>query len=335
MADKKDEVARFYWQCLQLDSAPDFPDGKILREEAVQEAIYERVFAVEADVKPLPERYRLRILKELTSRIESSIVDWDEHGVSDNLVEAMGELLSHPLPTEAVTAQQRNHVTYHLSLLKEDANIILLESRFLISGSGTTGLRTWEAALHLGQYLCANPSLVKGKRVLELGTGTGYLAVLCAKHLDSEHVIATDGSEDVVNNLPDNFFVNDLEGSDKVTASELKWGHALVGTEEQEWNGGRKVDVVLGADLTYDFSVIPALVGTLDELAVLSPGVAILTAAPERNRATLESFLEACQTRGFDVSYEDFPVPPRSEQKGPFYSDLTPIHICKLTRKTL
>ncbi|KAK3986792.1 S-adenosylmethionine-dependent methyltransferase-like protein [Cladorrhinum sp. PSN332] len=291
-AAKNPQVARFCWQCLQLDSAPDFPDGEMLREEAVQEAIYERVFAGDAIAVPLPERYRLRILKELTSRIESSIVDWDEHGVYDSLVEAMGDLLSHPLPGEAVAAQQRNHVTYHLSLLQGNASIVLLESRFLISGSGTTGLRTWEAALHLGQYLCANPSLVQGKRVLELGTGTGYLAALCAKYLKTEHVIATDGSEDVVNNLPDNFFVNGLEGSDKVIASELKWGHALVGTEEQDWNGGRRVDVVLGADITYDVSVIPALVGTLDELAVLSPGVDMVIAATERNRETFESFLE-------------------------------------------
>ncbi|KAK4224680.1 S-adenosylmethionine-dependent methyltransferase-like protein [Podospora fimiseda] len=316
-AERYPAVARFCWQCLQLDSAPDFPDGEILREEAVQEAIFERVFSENAVAVPLPERYRLRILKELTSRIESSIVDWEEHGVSDNLVEAMGDLLSHPLPAEAVAAQQRNHVTYHLSLLEEDANLVLLESRFLISGSGTTGLRTWEAALHLGQYLCANPSLVKGKRVLELGTGTGYLAVLCAKYLGSEHVLATDGSEDVVNNLPDNFFVNGLEGCDKVTASELKWGHALLGTEEQEWNGGRRVDVVLGADITYDVSVIPALVGTLNELAVLSPGVAMLIAATERNRETFESFLEVCQKRGFDVikmADSDAPVTLRTRK---------------------
>ena len=264
-----------------------------------------------------------------------TLTDTRLQGVSDNLVTSMGALLSHPLPAEAVAAQQKTHVTYHLSLLDDsnDANIILLESRFLISGAGTTGLRTWEAALHMGQYLCADPTLVKGKRVLELGTGTGYLAVLCAKYLGAEHVIATDGSEDVINNLPDNLFVNGLEGTEKVKASELKWGHALVGTEEAEWNGGKKVDVVVGADITYDASVIPALVGTLDQLVRLSPGIAILIAATERNRATFESFLDVCQKRGFDVGYESFPVLPRNEQKGPFYSDLAPIHICKLKRK--
>lgn len=247
----------------------------------------------------------------------------------------LSDLLSQPLPAETTAAQQRCYVTYYLSRLQTepsapDAQIGLLESRLLISASGTTGLRTWEAALHLGQYLCANPSLVKNKRILELGTGTGYLAVLCAKYLGADHVIASDGSDEVVNKLLDSFFLNGLQESDKVSAAGLKWGHALEGTDEQAWNGGRKMDMVLGADITYDVSVIPALVGTLEELAGLFPGVSILIAATERNRATFESFLNVCEKRGFALIHESFPVTPRTEQTGPFYNDESPIHICQL-----
>lgn len=203
-----------------------------------------------------------------------------------------------------------------------------MESRSLISAAGTTGLRTWEAALHLGQYLSADPSLVKNKRVLELGAGTGYLAVLCAKYLGSDHVIASDGSDEVVNHLSDSFFLNGLQGSHKVSATQLQWGHALLDTAE---NGGLgKLDTVLGADITYDVSVIPALVATLEELAKLFPGLSVLIAATERNRATFERFLSASEKRGFTVSDESFPVPQRSDQNGPFYSDASPIHICKL-----
>jgi predicted nicotinamide N-methyase len=205
-------------------------------------------------------------------------------------------------------------------------HISLLESRSLISAAGTTGLRTWEAALHLGQYLCIDPSFVKNKRVLELGAGTGYLAVLCAKYLDSQHVVASDGSDEVVNHLADSLFLNGLQGSPRAAAMQLKWGHALVGTQLEE---GR-LDTVLGADVTYDMSVIPALVATLEDLARLFPGLTVLIAATERNRATFESFLAACGKRGFVVSHKSFPVPPRSEQNGPFYSDVSPIHICKL-----
>lgn len=255
-------------------------------------------------------------------------------GISDNLMDAMAKLLSQPLPTETTAAQQRCYVTYRLSLLRAepvvpDAHITLLESRSLISAAGTTGLRTWEAALHLGQYLCLDSSLVKNKRVLELGAGTGYLAVLCAKYLGSEHVIASDGSDEVVNKLRDNFLLNGLQ-EEKVSAMELEWGRTLASTEGRAWSGDAKLDTIIGADITYDASVIPVLIETLMELAGLFPGVSILIAATERNRATFESFLDVCGQRGFSVRDESFSVQPRSKQTGPFYSDASPIHISQL-----
>ena len=250
-------------------------------------------------------------------------------------METLSVLMSMRMPSEVEAAQAKCYVTYDLSLLPrgedaKDARITLLESRSLISASGTTGLRTWEAALHLGQYLCTNQELVKGKRVLELGAGTGYLSILCANHLGSTHVLATDGSDDVINNMPDSLFLNGLQGSDKIAASELLWGHALVGTEEQAWNGGREVDVVLGADITYDASVIPALVATVEELVGLYPKATVVIAATERNRDTFQSFLDVCEKRGFEVANQVFPVPPRKDQTGPFYNDQQPIHICRL-----
>ncbi|KAK4104396.1 hypothetical protein N658DRAFT_492504 [Parathielavia hyrcaniae] len=333
MANSK--VSRFCWQNLQVEPAPDFPDPQLLRDEMVQETIYERVFGNSVTFRP-PRRYQVRVLKELIARIEASIEDWDQHGISDNLTFALSSLLSNPLPSEADAAQQRDYVTYHLSLLERQPTpssvpprIHLLESRSLISAAGTTGLRTWEAALHLGQCLCVEPSLVKNKRVLELGAGTGYLSMLCAKYLDSSHVIASDGSDEVVNHLSDSFFLNGLQGSPRVSAMQLRWGHALVGTPLEEMEGGG-LDTVLGADITYDVSVIPALAATLDGLTRRFPGLSVLIAATERNRATFESFLAVCANRGFAVSHESCPVPPRSKQHGPFYSDESPIHICKL-----
>ncbi|KAK0629449.1 putative methyltransferase-domain-containing protein [Bombardia bombarda] len=328
------QVTRFCRQFLQVEHLLDFPDDDLLRDDAIQEHLYERLFAGHAAAFPPPPRYRLRVLKELVAKIESCITDWDKHGISENLMSTLSGMLSQPLPSEMTAVQQKSYVTYPLSTMQqggfEDAQITLLESRSLISASGTTGLRTWEASLHLGQYLCANPSLVMNKRVLELGAGTGYLGILCAKYLGSDHVIASDGSDDVINNLPDSLFLNGLQGSDKITPMELKWGHALLGTEDQAWNGGDEVNVVLGADITYDASVIPALVATLGELVGLYPGVVMLIAATERNRETFQSFLHVCERRGFTVSHEIFPVPSKSEQQGPFYNDQTPIHICQL-----
>ncbi|KAF6827158.1 hypothetical protein CPLU01_09231 [Colletotrichum plurivorum] len=329
-----DAVNRFCNQYLQLEPTLDYPPGHVIREAEAQGVIYKKLFSDEGPRYPPPARYRLRVLKELVARIESSIEDWDQHEVSEDLMTALSESLAAPIPSELSSAQQKSYVTYHLSGLEEQLpapDVTLLESRSLISASGTTGLRTWEAALHLGQYLCANRGVVEGKRVLELGAGTGYLAIVCANHLGAACVVASDGSDDVINNLPESFFLNGLQGSERVRATELRWGHALVGTEDREWNEGEAVDVVIGADITYDQSVIPALIATLDELFTLFPGVQVLISATQRNEVTFKAFCERCRQRGMGLDYVDFPIPARAQQRGPFYSDTVPIRICRVS----
>jgi predicted nicotinamide N-methyase len=254
-------------------------------------------------------------------------------------MDRLSELLASPLPSEADAAQQKSYVTYSLPLLDKTpeasagpSQITLFESRNLISAAGTTGLRTWEASLHLGQYLCANASLVQGKGILELGAGTGYLSILCAKFLGPRQVIASDGSEEVVANLPENFFVNDLQGSNVISAMELKWGYPLIGGEEAAWNGGRPIDVAIGADVTYDGSGIPALAGTMVELFDLFPAIKIIIAATERNEITFETFLNVCKQRKFGMHEVEFELPSRDKQAGPFYNEKVPIRICEITR---
>ncbi|KAI5457467.1 putative methyltransferase-domain-containing protein [Mariannaea sp. PMI_226] len=336
------QVTRFCNQYLQLESDLSFPESSLLKRSEVQDALYRRLFADGATQFTPSRKYQLRVLKELVQRIEVSIDDWDEYGVSDELMSAFSLLLATPLPPEAPFVQPNCYVTYHLSALSnlqapcrpenaEEPQITLLENRSLISAFGTTGLRTWEAALHLGTYLCNNSHIVRKKRILELGAGTGYLSILCAM-LGSTHVIASDGSHDVINNLPGNLFLNNLQDSKRVTLTELKWGHALLGTEEDKWNGGRPVDVVLGADLTYDQSIIPPLLGTLSEIFQLYPSVSVYMGAAQRNMKTFQVFLDGCQSNGLTIEDMGFQVPSRDDQKGPFYNDKVAIMICKVSR---
>ncbi|KAI1088736.1 putative methyltransferase-domain-containing protein [Rostrohypoxylon terebratum] len=319
---KTHAIDRFCRQYLQLERDLDYPSPTLLREADVQDTLYNRIFADGAlDYSP-PPRYQLRVLKELTSRIEASIEDWDSHGISDDLMSPLSNLLALPLPSELTAAQQKSYVTYTPSLLNipgnhhySPAQVTLLESRNLISASGTTGLRTWEAALHLGQFLTANPSIIHHKAVLELGAGTGYLSILCAKFMAPTMVIASDGSDDVVANLPENFFLNGLQESRVIRATDLKWGHALVGTEDEHWNGGLPIDVVLAADVTYDKSIIPSLIGTLEELVGMFPHITIYIAATERNRETFDVFLNVCKERRLHVEEIDYELPLRKDQR--------------------
>ncbi|KAL7957827.1 putative methyltransferase domain-containing protein [Trichoderma compactum] len=328
------QVDRFCHQYLQLEHNLDYPEPRNIRLPEVQDVIYQRLFADDSlPGGPPPLRYQVRVLKELVSRIEASIDDWDEHGVSDGLMSSLSVLFSTPAPNEDDAVQQKCRVVYHLaSLPGHEARINLFENRSLVAAGGTTGLRTWEAALHLGQLLCQDPGIVSGKRVLELGTGTGYLAILCIKYLGSTHVIASDGSDDVINNLPENLFLNQLEGSDAIRPMDLRWGYALVGTEEERWNGGRPLDVVLGADITYDPSIIPALVSTLLELFGLYPHVEVIIAATQRNLETFQVFLVKCRDEGLKVEDVSFEISSRDQQEGPFYNDQVAIRICRVSK---
>lgn len=341
-------IDRFCYQYLQLETHLDYPHGQLLKRPEIQDEIFDRVFSGQSHSAKKP-RLQLRALKELVARIQASISDEeaDDYAVSDKLMDHLGELMSHPLMPVADEAQQRCIVTYHLSLLQPPVDIDILENRALISAAGTTGLRTWEAALHLGQFLCVNGHFVAGKRVLELGAGTGYLSVLCAKHLGAVHVTASDGAEEVVDNLADNFTLNGLDWGfsnsrrARLSPKLLKWGHALVGTEEPEWLGGQKIDLIVGADVIYDQRTIPPLVSTLNELLGLHLGAEVIIAATQRTIKTLAAFQDACARSslrvnelGFSAQEQHNVLDDRGQPHGPltpFYPTHTPILILHIS----
>lgn len=173
----------------------------------------------------------------------------------------LSSLLGASLPSESTSAQQKAYVTYHFPApLADDRRpkerpVTLLESRSVISSSRTTGLRTWEAALHLGTFLASErgQSMVRGKKVLELGSGTGVLAILLAKHLEVSAVVATDGDEAVVDAIKTNSFLNGLDSdssmSPMVRTAALRFGWPISAATFSEDYGMDVPDVVLGADV--------------------------------------------------------------------------------------
>ena len=172
-------------------------------------------------------------------------------------------LISTELPAETTAVQQKTYVTFSCSppahgstnngddVGEVESTVTLLERRHLISGSLTTGFRTWEAALHLGSYLLTpkGSSLIRGQSVLELGAGTGFLSILCAKLLEAKHVTATDGDEGVVEALKENLYLNELDDEEKVLTSILRWGYGLKGTWVQEDCEAWPYNTVIGADI--------------------------------------------------------------------------------------
>ncbi|KAI8942119.1 hypothetical protein NX059_000212 [Plenodomus lindquistii] len=219
---------------------------------------------------------------------------------------AMSSLLFSSVPSEADSAQQKAFVTYSYPNpaatggSSSEYNVTLLESRSVISSSGTTGLRTWEAALLLGSYLSSEhgQARIQDKRLFELGAGTGMLSILCAKYLKVSGIVATDGDEAVVDAIKTNLFLNGLDIDDasgcQVRTAALKWGWPVNATTFSEDYGMDIPDIVLGADVTYDKAVIPRLVTTMRGFFEHNPALQVFVSATIRNEETFETFLNAC-----------------------------------------
>lgn len=259
------------------------------------------------------------------------------------------QLVSAPQVSDIELAQMKCLVTYRLSLLGlPSRQIQILENRNLIAARGGSGHRTWAGALYLGQFLCmhTNCNLIQGKRILELGAGTGFISILCRKHLGAAHVIASEGNEEVLDGMTDNLFLNDcgysrsVSGNSGITPKLLKWGHALVGTEEPQWNGGQQIDLILGADITYDRNANPALVSTLRSLLDLYPDAEVVISVTERNPTTLSLFRECCRQNRLKVDVLEHVVDAQDEvvagagqsnmSSAPFYTSSAPIRLYRI-----
>ncbi|KAM5532252.1 hypothetical protein V8D89_014091 [Ganoderma adspersum] len=190
------------------------------------------------------------------------------------------------------------------------SNATLLESRTTIE-AGTTGLRTWSASLVLGQYLLARPELVTGKRVLELGCGIGFLGIIIGSiqvskpSPNASSLWLTDVNEPVLHRCEHNLKLpcNQSHAHLDLNVQLLDWSDAIDPSRLpalQAFFREARPDVILGADLVYDPSIIPLLVNVLS-VAMTSkdggPGPAAYIALTVRNEDTHTSFLRQAGER--------------------------------------
>jgi predicted nicotinamide N-methyase len=115
------------------------------------------------------------------------------------------------------------------------------------TGNEFYGEYVWPAGIAMCEFLKRNPKLVEGKRVLELGSGTGIAGLYAAK-LGAEHVTLTDFIDWNIENMKINIKDNGLEGL--AEPRWFQWGTSLY----EQW------DVILGSDITYPAMDFPALV---------------------------------------------------------------------------
>ncbi|KAK7943966.1 methyltransferase-domain-containing protein [Apiospora aurea] len=335
-SDIDQRLVIFRRQYLQLFE-PDFlawPPLKLLKIADVQTWLYKNLFDASRVPHLPPPSYQARVLKLLIVRIEKAIEEQDV--VADALTSYLGSLMTDEKTSGLESNQQKPYVTF--TCIKDgsgepESTVTILERRHLVSGSKTTGFRTWEGALHLATYLlsAAGQDLIRGKKVLELGAGTGFLAILCGKQLAAKHVTTTDGDEGVVEALKENVALNGLDEK-KVEATKLWWGDDLKGTWVECECETEPYDVVVGADITYEPEAIKSLVSTLRQLFDLRPNLLVIIAGVIRNAQTYEVFRQECLTSRFSLQEVNFPAKSIREQTSLFYAAAMPVKILRVTR---
>ncbi|DAA79861.1 TPA_exp: Uncharacterized protein A8136_0634 [Trichophyton benhamiae CBS 112371] len=313
-------LAAQYFQAVEVQSLR-FPPGNVLLKLPVQQWINRNMFC-EDTVWPLPPlNYRTRVLKMILSTIEESFTDPEEDEILDDLMTSWGILISRPKLSPLEQTQQLSYIKYTPPVVldsKHDESVITLENRGLILAAGTTGFRTWEAALHLGTFLSTQTGkeFISGKNVLELGAGTGLVSMYCSKSLGASRVIATDRDPALIANIQECISWNKLT-SKKITASIWEWGTPLECPDNVQDNGQRvSIDTALGADLDLFDNYY------LKEFII---------SATLRNQETLNAFLSACAASNLLASQVAFESPPEGAQDGFFHSTSIPILTYKVT----
>lgn len=209
--------------------------------------------------------YVKTILREYITRLEKS-----NQEIADDLY----ELYCDPqiLNSKELDPSQPDIIKFYISGFNqlftgnEQDTITIKETPKLISGANTTGLRTWEAALYLSNFLNDTNSLpydFKRKTILELGCGTGLLSLAMAKCYHNKvgnvnKIIMTDGSTNVFDNISETMNLNGLANSEVIRCQQLIWGEDSTITEN--------IDYMVAADITFDSRILEPLCITINEL---------------------------------------------------------------------
>ncbi|KAH7855960.1 hypothetical protein Vadar_031018 [Vaccinium darrowii] len=130
----------------------------------------------------------------------------------------------------------------------------------------STGLMLWESAQLIASVIASNPTIVAGKRVLELGCGCSGICSMVAAISAADLVVATDGDSNALDLLTQNLTANlsptDL---DRIITKRLEWGSKdhIEGIKKLNDRGS---EIIIGTDVTYIPESISPLFATAKEL---------------------------------------------------------------------
>jgi predicted nicotinamide N-methyase len=146
------------------------------------------------------------------------------------------------------------------------------------------GLALWPASIALAHELVSRASELRGKRILELGAGTGLPGIVAATY--GAHVVQTDRLEEALAIARLNAERNGVQSIQ----------HRLA--DWTEWTDTARYDYILGADVIYAPRLQPSLRAIFD--TNLAPTGRLLLGDPFRSASI--RLLEAMEQDGWTVA---------------------------------
>lgn len=168
------------------------------------------------------------------------------------------------------------------------------------------GLALWPSAIALAHELVARADDVRGRRVLELGAGTGLPGIVAAAL--GGRVVQTDRQELALALCRDNGARN--------RAASIEYRLA----DWASWSDAERYDWIVGADVLYGETMHPHLRRIFE--TNLAPGGRVLVADPFRS-ASLR-FLEAMEGSGWTVRVSKWSIGDAKESGPVGLFELTP-----------
>lgn len=165
--------------------------------------------------------------------------------------------------------------TYHITTIAREYEILIKEHL----DSSEYSLFTWPSSLLLAAFLASDATIVRGKRVVELGAGTALPSLLCGK-LGASQVLITEREDqpEMLHMIQEGIQLN---GLDKCEVKGITWGMKSL-TSDVSYYEAESVDVVLGADVFYSSEDFDRLLLTVFRYMVLNNQCVFYTTYQER-----------------------------------------------------
>ncbi|CAH0554386.1 unnamed protein product [Brassicogethes aeneus] len=289
--------------------------------------------------RPIAINYQKAFVKEVMNIFEkqNSVID-------DSVYEAYGRLVA--LPSENL---------YFKHYLNDFGDIVSLMENVNLISDGTTGLRTWQAAVAFSEWSLQNCNDFADQSVLELGSGIGLTGLTIVNHCGPKKFYFSDCHPSVLSTLCDNVTLNlnPLEPEkkqdyrNKIEDNEvfLMQGDFVnlnsivvpVGVLNISWEKFDEktckkignIDKVIATDIVYDSDLFEPLFHALNTLAEYCRVKEFIFCCTERNKETLNSFLMQLLERNFMILHE-IQVP---KEQHFVWSNETPIRIHAFMKK--